>query len=29
MHTCVLDQLKEGNTEVIEELSSTIRRMIR
>lgn len=29
LHTCVLDQLKEGDTEVIEELSSTIRRMIR
>jgi len=29
MHTCVLDQLKEGDTSVIEELSSTIRRMLR
>ncbi|MCX7786540.1 MAG: metal-sensing transcriptional repressor [Spirochaetes bacterium] len=29
MHTCVLDQLREGDLGVIEELSSTIRRMIR
>lgn len=29
LHTCVLDQLKEGDQEVIEEVSSTIRRMIR
>ncbi len=29
MKTCVLDQLREGDTHVIEELSSTVRRIIR
>ncbi|MFQ3621732.1 MAG: metal-sensitive transcriptional regulator [Spirochaetales bacterium] len=29
MRTCVLNQLKEGDLQVIEELSKTIRRMIK
>lgn len=29
LKTCVLDQIKEGKVEVIEELSNTIRRIIK
>jgi len=29
IQTCVFDQIREGNTEVVEELTETIRRMLR
>jgi DNA-binding FrmR family transcriptional regulator len=29
MRTCVLDQLKEGDLEVIQELTTTVRRMVK